>query len=168
VSTSTIGRNIKLALTLTYDRGVTAVAQERGRLIASFVRWGIERRVVSATVLISSPAHDHAPHQSTMTAPVIPLQWILEYAVTDPSKFKDSFILGISSLRIRSNSSIMRPTCLNTRPASNPPSRPHSPLTPHLLRPQLQTSLRRRQRHPRNDRIPRTPRNAAPKTDEGA
>lgn len=33
-----------------------------------------------------------------MTSPVIPLQWILEHAVTDPSKFKDSFILGTLSL----------------------------------------------------------------------
>lgn len=43
---------------------------------------------------ISWPRTITVHHQLTMTSPVIPLHWILEYAVTDPSKFKDSFILG--------------------------------------------------------------------------
>jgi hypothetical protein len=35
-------------------------------------------------------------HAASMTSPTIPLQWILEYAVTEPSKFKDTFVLGTS------------------------------------------------------------------------
>src|SRR5437763_15380660 len=89
--------------------------------------------------------------QSTMTSPMIPLQWILEYAVTDPSKFKDSFILGTSSRLTLSENSVMRPTCLNTRPTSNSANCPHRPYTPHLLGTKLERSLRRRQQHPGNN-----------------
>jgi len=67
--------------------------------------------VAPATELLQITAKGE--HVASMTSPTIPLEWILEYAVTEPSKFKDTFILGTSCRKYFSDNSAMRSTCIN-------------------------------------------------------